>query len=277
MPAVLDDVARHEALPIVGRHDGGADQRQPDLPAMRVPGQREHDAVGDLGEQIRIVRDQEHGSARVGDGAKGAGQVVRAAPEIADPCDPERTRRRPDPYGRVFQHPDPGRLERPLDSRSVERPVVIAHDGDDAPRGAELTQLRRDRLRGHERPAGDAQRDHVAEDADQIRMGRIGAGDDFRQASEPIVRRADVQVAQHRHPERPGSGPPDGQIDLLHMEARGLEPESPHERPEHGERRDPHEHAPGTHAGVGVAAVTLMEPNNSVKPSGNTSEGRDPA
>lgn len=55
MPAVLDDVAPGIALAEPRGDDGRAPERKVDLSTVRVAGERQRDAIRDLGEEVGVV------------------------------------------------------------------------------------------------------------------------------------------------------------------------------------------------------------------------------
>ncbi len=56
VPSVFDDVPHRVTLSELRRHDGSPDERQTNLSAVRVPGQRERNARRNVGEDVRVVR-----------------------------------------------------------------------------------------------------------------------------------------------------------------------------------------------------------------------------
>jgi hypothetical protein len=128
---------------------------------------------------------------------------VPAGPQVADTRDPERAGRRLDPGGCLLDDTDATGLEGGSHAIVVKPSVVIAQDGHNSRRRAEMLRLRRDFLRRDLAPADDAVDHHdVAEDADDVGSCRIGAAHDVAEPYDSVEGRAHMKIGQDRDSQR---------------------------------------------------------------------------
>jgi len=191
--AALDDMPARVALAVARRDDLAAQDRHGDLAAVRVAGDGERDAVGDVREQVGVVAQEQDGRAG-GDGAHCPGDVGVARARIGDPGHVEAAEVR----DLVLEHPDAGRAQRGGDALAAVAPVVVAEHGEDAERGVQLAEPPRDGLGRHGRAAADVGVDEVAEQQDEVGGARVDRGDQALDALLVDVRRAGVQVGDQR-------------------------------------------------------------------------------
>jgi hypothetical protein len=62
VPALLDDLAPGIALAEPRGNDGRSPERKVDLPTVGVAGERQRDAIRDLGEEVGVVREGDCGA-----------------------------------------------------------------------------------------------------------------------------------------------------------------------------------------------------------------------
>ena len=133
----------------------------------------------------------------------------------------------------VFEHRNSGVRQGLSHALAVIPPVVIAQHGVDAQRSVQLVQLRGGLFGLDEvasgKPAAAPSRttnDEIAQQYDQRGVFGVGALDDLPQLVEPHVRRADMQVTDHRDPQI-GSPPRKFHGEMADHQQAGLDPESP--------------------------------------------------
>ncbi len=202
MPAVFDD----EAFAVAGRGDGRAEKREIDLSAVGVAGEGDADAFGDFGEDIGVVGDEKYGLRRVGLGER-SGDVGVSGPHIADAGQPKSLVADADADGLVGQHGNAVGLDGGADGYTVDPPIVIAQDGVDAKGCVELGEdgrivAGRD-VGAAEVDAFGAADGEVAEQDDEVGVGRIGAVDDVAEMVKVVIGRADVEVGEGGNGEGP--------------------------------------------------------------------------
>lgn len=206
-------------------------------------------ARGDAREDVRVVREEDD---RVFGAClpQRAFDVRRARPQVCDTGQPEAPPTRLDSHGLVLKHVQTRPAQCTRDALAVVPPVVVPEHGVDAERRAQGPQLFGYRLRFDERAAEHAAAlaalvrraadDEVAGDEHEVGRLLVHTLDDFTQALQTHVRRADVQVCEQRDLQPPVLRAPTGhgQTDVTDDRPRRLQPERPHREADHHDEDD---------------------------------------
>ena len=134
-----------------------------------------------------------------------------------------------EPAQLVVEHCDADAFEHRAHARAVEPPVVIAEHREHAERRRELAERACPVLRRDREMADHAVRHIVAEQQDQVGLGRVGPRRHVGEFFNRHERRAGVQIGQQGDPERRLRFRPcrKRQIDLANDQAIGLDGEAP--------------------------------------------------
>jgi UDP-N-acetylglucosamine 2-epimerase len=115
---------------------------------------------------------------------------------------------------------------------------VISEHREYAGSGMEAAQLRGNLLGRHPFSADNTQGDEVAEEADEIGIGPIDAVDHQPEVVEGLIWGSNVEVTDDGDTEGTSVGPGERNVDLLHPQARRLDPETPEAAADHGGQHD---------------------------------------
>src|SRR6476646_500100 len=162
---------------ITRRFNDRANQRQPDLTAVRVTREQKVNACGHLRKDIGIVRQRNYRRAfrnlrqRFID-------ALRPGPKIAETNEPQRIAAHVDRGYFILEHFDTVSFERATNLLAVVPPIVITEDRIDAQRRVQIFQQWRKHFRLDTMTRTTVARDVVAENNDQIRLQLVRTGND---------------------------------------------------------------------------------------------------
>jgi hypothetical protein len=219
---VLDDVPARVALAEARRDHAPAQHGHRDLAAVGVARDRERDAVGDRGEHVGIVTEEDDGRVRR-DVAQRDAHVRAARARVGEAGDVERA----DVDRRVLEHRDAGAAQGGGDPLAAVVPVVVAQDGEHAQPRVQPAEALGDGLGRDRAAATDVRVDEVAEQQREVGRALVDGGDEALDALLVDMRRAGVQVGDERDTEPVELGGParEPQLALADPAAARLVPE----------------------------------------------------
>lgn len=141
MPAIVQHVSDGVALAEQGRHDRSSQQGNVDLSAVGVSGDRQGDARGYLGKDVRVVRERQDRRIVMHLRERGPDVMARFH-EVAYAHEPEGAGAGGNSPGRVFQDGDACRFDGTTNPGAAQPPVVIAQYSPHAARSGESSEDR---------------------------------------------------------------------------------------------------------------------------------------
>jgi hypothetical protein len=193
--AILHHVAAGVALAEPRGNDGRSPERKIDLTPVGVAGERQRDALRDLGEKVGVVGEGDRRDLLRQAFENGA-DVGSHLPQVADSDEEKVESFSLDANVLVLEHPNARGLERLPHPRSVVPVVVIAEDRVDAERRLELREKGSGRFRRTEIAASHPGDHVVSGQENDVGPGLIDARHDLLERPGSVERRAHVEIAE---------------------------------------------------------------------------------
>jgi hypothetical protein len=204
---VFDHVSIGVTRTIFRRHEGRPDQRQPDLPAVGVAGERERDPWRNAGKDVRLMHQQHNGIVGA-DAGERPGKVVDTAEAavaermrelIANARQPEFLPRRAQQHRIVLEHGNAYVRERTAHPTQVIPPIVITEDRPGAKRCAKTREFCRPEQVLHANARELIAGDEIPEQDDKIGAQLVGGIHHVAHMRKQHVRSAGMKVRDHRN------------------------------------------------------------------------------
>jgi lipoprotein-anchoring transpeptidase ErfK/SrfK len=202
---VFDNMSVGVTRSILRRNEMGPQKRHFDLAAVRVARERQRHSLRHLGENVRLMHQQDHRIVGI-DTRKRAGQIVDSPeisrPEpvrklIAEPRQPEFLAVGAEKPRLVLHDRNVDLGQRAADTPDVVPPVVVAEDRPHAKRRTQLCQFARPYIVRHtlgDEPVG---RKIVAQQDNQVGLQEISDVDHLPDLANSHVRTAGMEIGNH--------------------------------------------------------------------------------